>query len=145
MSPPGPVPDFIVADTDAVSFVVKQDPVRGPRYARHFAGRNVVLPFAVVAELRLWAEVRNWGPQRRAALAYTLQGCLIHYPDAQMCTLWASLVAALRRAGRQIAVHDAWVATTALHLSVALVTHNAAHYRNVPGQQVLTEPDRSTP
>lgn len=125
---PGPVHDFVVADTDAVSFVLKQDPVRGPRYARHFAGLNVVLPFSVVAELRLWAEVRNWGPRRRAALAYTLQGCLIHYPDDRTGILWASLVAAVRRAGRQIAANDAWVAATAVHLGVPLVTHNAGHY-----------------
>jgi predicted nucleic acid-binding protein len=141
MSVPGPANDFVVADTDAVSFVLKQDPVRGPRYARHFAGRNVVLPFSVVAELRLWAEVRNWGARRQAALAYTLRGCLIHYPDDRTCTLWASLVAAVRRGGRQITANDAWIAATAIHLGVPLVTHNAGHYRGVPDLQVVTEPD----
>jgi tRNA(fMet)-specific endonuclease VapC len=142
MSAPAAGLDFIVADTDAVSFVLKQDPVRGPRYARHFAADQLVLPFSVVAELRLWAEFRKWGAQRRADLEYFLQGCLIHYPDDPMCTLWASLVAALRSAGRQIGPHDAWVAATALYLDVPLVTHNTGHYQDVPGLRILTEPDR---
>jgi predicted nucleic acid-binding protein len=128
MSSPVGSLDFIVADTDVVSFVLKQDRVRGARYARHLAAGQVVLPFSVVAELRLWAGVRKWGPQRQAALEYFLQGCLILYPDDHLCTLWASLVAALRGAGRQIASHDAWVATTALYLRAPLVTHNVRHY-----------------
>jgi predicted nucleic acid-binding protein len=140
MSPPAASTGFIVADTDAVSFVLKQDPVRGPRYARHFAGHHVVLPFSVVAELHLWAEIRNWGPQRRGDLEYFIQGCLIQFPGDRMCVLWASLVAALRRAGRQIAPHDAWVAAVALTLNAPLVTHNAGHYRDVPDLHVLTEP-----
>ena len=65
----------------------------------------------------------------------------MYYPDDRMCTLWATLVAALRRTGRQIAPHDAWVAATAIYLNVPLVTHNAGHYQEVPDLQVLTEPD----
>src|SRR5437867_1949800 len=117
---------FVVADTDAISFVLKRDRVRGPRYARHFTGSDVVVPFSVVAELRLWADIRNWGSPRRVRLETFLQGCLAHYPDDQTCSLWASLVASLRRAGRPIMPHDAWAATTALYLDAPLVTHNAA-------------------
>jgi predicted nucleic acid-binding protein len=94
-----------------------------------------------VAELRLWAELRNWGSQRRADLEHFLQGCLLYYPDNLLCTQWASLVAMQRRAGRQIAPHDAWVAATALYLDVPLVTHNAGHYRDMPCIQLITEPD----
>jgi predicted nucleic acid-binding protein len=44
-----------------------------------------------------------------------------------------------------ITSHDAWVAATALYLDLPLVTHNAAHYRDVPGLRLITEPDvRST-
>jgi predicted nucleic acid-binding protein len=50
-------------------------------------------------------------------------------------------VAAVRRGGRQITANDAWIAATAIHLGVPLVTHNAGHYRGVPDLQVVTEPD----
>jgi predicted nucleic acid-binding protein len=36
---------------------------------------------------------------------------------------------------------DAWIAATALYLNAPLVTHNAAHFRDVPGLHVITEPD----
>jgi tRNA(fMet)-specific endonuclease VapC len=131
----------VVCDTDAASFVVKDDPIRGPRYLRHLQGRSVILPFSVLAELRLGAEIRSWGPVRRARLDQFIQDCAIHYADESLCTLWASLVAALRRSGRQIGQNDAWVAATALYLDAPLVTHNAAHYQDVPDLRLITEPD----
>jgi predicted nucleic acid-binding protein len=135
------VPSSIVCDTDAASFVIKDDPIRGPRYLRHLHGRSVILPFPVLAELRLGAGLRNWGPARVARIDQFVGSCLVHYPDGLLCASWASVVAALRRAGRQIGIHDAWIATTALYLDAPLLTHNAAHYRDVPGLHLLTEPD----
>ena len=131
----------VVCDADAASFVIKVDPIRGPRYLRHLQERSVVLPFSVLAELRLGAEVRNWGPDRRAHMDQFVQDCTVYFPHDRICTLWASMVAALRSRGRQIAQHDAWVAATALYLDVPLVTHNARHYRGIPDLQILTEPD----
>src|SRR4051794_33901890 len=124
MSLPGTDTEVAVVDTDVISFVLKHDRVRSPRYARHLADRRVVVPFSAVAELSLWAEVRNWRPARRADLEHFFQGCLIHFPDYLMCSRWALLVAHLRRAGRQIGTHDAWMAATAVYLDAPLLTHN---------------------
>lgn len=101
----------------------------------------MILAFSVLAELRLGAVLRNWGPVRMARVDQFVASCLIHHPDDPLCTRWATLVAALRRTGRQIGIHDAWIATTALYLNAPLLTHNAAHYRDVPSLQILTEPD----
>src|SRR5438445_769093 len=84
-----------------------------------------------VAELRLGAEIRNWGLSRRARMDQFIHASLIHYPDDALCTFWASLVAEQRRRGQPIEQHDAWVATTALYLGIPLVTHNAGHYLGV--------------
>ena len=134
-------PLSVVCDTDAASFVVKVDPIRGPRYLGHLQGRIVVLSFATVAELRLGADIRAWGAVRRARLEEFIARSTVYYPDDALCTLWASLVAIQRRKGRPIEQHDAWVAATALYLGVPLVTHNAGHYGDVADLQVLTEPD----
>jgi predicted nucleic acid-binding protein len=131
----------VVSDTDAASFVVKDDPIRSPRYVPHFRARIVVLPFSTVAELRLGAELRSWGQARRGRLEQFIGACIVHYPDDALCAHWARLVAQQQRLGRPIEKHDAWVAATALHLSLPLVTHNARHYAGVPGLQVITEPD----
>jgi tRNA(fMet)-specific endonuclease VapC len=131
----------VVCDTDAASFAVKDDPIRGPRYLRHLEERIVIMPFCVLAELRLGAEVRNWGSGRRARMEQFIQSCRVYHPNDRVCALWASTVAALRRAGRQISPHDAWIAVTALYLGAPLVTHNAQHYLGIPDLQILTEPD----
>src|SRR4051812_16601129 len=60
MNPLGALP-FIVSDTDVASFLFNRDPIRGPRYARHFQGRSLVLPFAVVGEMLYGAQQRKLG------------------------------------------------------------------------------------
>ena len=132
---------IVVVDTDALSFVLKEDPVRGPRYEAHLVGRRVVLTFAVVAELRLWAEERGLGPRRRAAIDAYVRSSLVLYPDDRLCTVWAEVVAEARRNGRAIHSHDAWNAAFALFLRAPLVTHNTRHYAGVPSLVLLTEGD----
>src|SRR4051812_10063426 len=131
----------VVCDADAASFIIKDDSVRSPRYLRHLQGRPVVLPFSVVAELRLGAVVRNWGPPRRARMEHFIGNCVVHCPDDGLCSVWAILVAERRRTGHPISQHDGWVAAVALYLQAPLVTHNAGHYRGIPNLPILTEPD----
>lgn len=45
----------------------------------------------------------------------------------------------VRRNGRPIAAADAWVAATALHLGVPLITHNRNHFIGVDGLNVISE------
>lgn len=140
MSEPAELP-LLVADTDAVSFVLKRDPVRMPRYVRHMHGRALVLPFSVVAELLQWAHLRRWSPRRRTELDDFLRRSRIEYPNETLCRLWAEIQVDARRAGRRIEHHDCWVAATALYLDAAVLTHNAGDYAGVPGLQIITEPD----
>ncbi len=44
-----------------------------------------------------------------------------------------------RRAGTPMSVADAWVAATALHLQLPLVTHNRTHFAGVAGLTVISE------
>lgn len=118
----------VVCDTDAASFIVKDDPVRGQRYEALLQGQSVVLPFSVLAELRLGADLRSCGAGRQARLEEFIAECTVRYPDASLCNAWATLVAYVRRSGRQIAQHDAWIAATAIQLGIPLVTHNARHF-----------------
>ena len=132
---------LVVCDTDVASFVIKEDPIRAPRYLPHLEGHEVVIPFCVVAELRLGAMIRRWGGPRQSRLAEFLREGRVCFPDDRLCTLWASVTSRLRRPGRPIGHHDGWVATIALYFDAPLVTHNAGHYRYVPGLTVLTEAD----
>ena len=58
--------------------------------------------------------------------------------DWPMCRRWAEAVDSARRRGRPIQTADAWVAATALHLEIPLVTHNPSDYVGVAGLTVVS-------
>jgi tRNA(fMet)-specific endonuclease VapC len=140
MNAPRPLP-LIVGDTDVASFLFNQDPIRAPRYVTHLQGRALVLPFAVVGELLYGAQLRSWGAARRLQLERFIRRYQIEYPNYAICETWAEVRVTARRLGLPIERQDAWVAATAVYLSVPLVTHNARHYAGVPGLQLITEAD----
>ena len=141
MNQPAAMVLTVVVDTDVASFFINGDRIRMPRYEPHLRSRGLVVPFAAFAELLYGAEVKNWGPNRRADIDTFIGRGWIHYPNERLRALWAEIRAAARRSGRPLPEQDAWVAATALYRDVPLVTHNARHYVGVPGLQVITEPD----
>lgn len=136
-------PRWLVVDTDVASFLFNGDPVRMPRYSSHLRGKSPILPFAVVAEMLYGARAGNWGSTRLARLELFLGDYRVEYPSYAVCSTWARVRAICRSAGRPIGPQDAWMAATALHLDVPLVTHNAQHFVQVPGLHIITRPDTS--
>jgi tRNA(fMet)-specific endonuclease VapC len=132
-----PAPQPIVVDTDIVSYAFKQDS-RALLYQPHLTGRLLVLSFMTIAELDAWAEIHQWGQPRRDEMERFLAGYVVHYPDRDLCRLWAGLSAAARRVGRPIQAADAWVAASALLYAVPLVTHNPDDYAGVSGLTLLS-------
>lgn len=131
----------VVVDSDAASFFVNNDPIRLPRYEPQLKGRGLIIPFAALAEMRLGAELKNWGPLRRGDIDTFVRKGMVHYPNRRVCELWAESRTLAQRVGKPLPPQDAWVAATALYLGVPLVTHNAKHYAGVPQLQVITELD----
>jgi predicted nucleic acid-binding protein len=113
-------------------------------YVPHLAGRVGVLSFITLAELYRWPEERDWGPRRRAELDLLLERYAVAYPDEGLCRRWAVLIAAVRRAGRPLPFADSWIAATALHLDLPLVTHNPADFHGIPGLLVISAAPAST-
>lgn len=132
----------LVLDTDVTSFFFHQDPVRIPRYQRIAEGRTLYLPFVVVAERLFGAELRRWGPARRARLELFLRDYAVIDSAPDIIRVWASLRAEAQRQGTMIERQDAWVAAVALTLDLPLMTHNASDYTAIPLLRVITAPDR---
>ncbi len=68
--------DFVVVDTDVVSFLLKGD-TRAQAYRSHLQDKVLALSFMTVAELYRWAYERQWGPVRQAWFRRT--AACIHY------------------------------------------------------------------
>jgi predicted nucleic acid-binding protein len=68
------------------------------------------------------------------------RACLQHYTvlDLDRDIAWAAsqIARQLRSSGATIGENDVWIAATARHHNLALVTHNAQHFQRVSGLQV---------
>ena len=85
--------DFVVVDTDIVSFCFKHDS-RAQPYVANWTGKTLVVSFMTLAELRLWEIVRNWGQGRISQFrSFLKQHFAVHPANERLCGLWALLMA----------------------------------------------------
>ena len=128
---------YVVLDTDLFSFLVKGDSRIVP-YRNLLEGQTLCLSFQTVAELYQWAELRNWGEQRRAALDANLRSYLILPYDDATGRAWARIRVERQRHGRPISPQDAWIAACALRHDCSLVSHNIADFSHISGLRLIT-------
>jgi predicted nucleic acid-binding protein len=99
-------------------------------------GRMVVISFQTLGELHFGAVRRGWGQARVVALEARIATSEVVHSTTALATAYAGLRAECERAGHGLAQrdHDAdrWIAATAMHLGVPLVSHDAI-FRGVPG------------
>lgn len=133
----------MVVDTMVVSAFVTEgrDPAPAAEFRRLIDGRSVVVSFVTVTEMRYGALKANWGELRRGELERTLSRFVAVQPEDELMTACAGLRDRCERAGLALGqkVHEAdrWVAATALHLGVELVSDDAV-FENVAGLSVLS-------
>jgi tRNA(fMet)-specific endonuclease VapC len=127
-----------VIDTDVWSYLYKgRDEAK--LYQPHILGNTLVISFQTQAELLCWAVARNWGLQRREHLRSLLQEYAIEHSSDSLSLRWAEAMDSARRNGRPISAADAWIAATALHLGVPLITHNRNHFIGIDALTVISE------
>ena len=128
----------VVADTDVLSFMFKQD-TRAEFYRPHLDDKLVIVSFMTIAELDRWALHYDWGKARQRSMELFLQDFLFSFCDRTLCVKWAEATDSARRNGRPIETADAWIAATALLHGIPLVTHNRSHYLGVEGLTLISE------
>jgi tRNA(fMet)-specific endonuclease VapC len=113
-----------IIDTDVVSMLFKGDS-RARRYRGHISGRLLGISFMSLAELERW-------PLERLTRYVVLPA------SRELCFKWAEVSWEARRKGRPIQTADAWIAASALHYQVPLITHNVGDYEMISHLQLLT-------
>src|SRR5437588_6401948 len=116
-----------IIGTDVVSILFKGDS-RAERYRVHISGRLLGICFMTLAELGRWPLERGWGPIRRAELAQHLTRYVVLPANRELCTKWAEVSWEARRKGRPVQTADAWIAASAVHYQVPLITNNPSDY-----------------
>lgn len=129
----------MLLDTNIVSYIYKGDS-RAAAYQRHLLGHHWFVSFMTLAEIYRWPFAQNWAEPRRLALEQFVHSRFVVLPFNQgLARTWAELTGRTMR-GQPMSLADSWIAATALHHRLPLVTHNARHFQGVPGLTVITEP-----
>ena len=124
-------------DTNIASYLLRGD-TRAEFYREFLAGKAIGVSFMTIAELRRWALAHSWGTRRYEQMTALLWRYTIHFADEELCHAWATIVTERERIGRPIDTADAWVAAPAWLLGIPLVTHNARHFADIAGLQVVS-------
>lgn len=127
-----------VIDTDVWSYLYKASD-EAKLYEPHLFGNVLVISFQTQAELLRGVIAAGWGARRRQHLESRLKRYVVEHSSDAVSARWAEAMDSARRNGRPIAAADAWVAATALHLGVPLITHNRNHFIGVDGLTVISE------
>jgi tRNA(fMet)-specific endonuclease VapC len=126
----------VIVDTNVMSYAIRRAPVARD-YERLLIGRTICVSFITVGELHFWAKKYRWGPTR----CMQLRQFLSHFPTVPfsngMEDTYAQVMADRQRSGRTIDRTDAWIAATALHHDVPLVTHDE-DFADTPGLRIIT-------
>jgi tRNA(fMet)-specific endonuclease VapC len=127
-----------VVDTDVWSYLYKgRDEAR--LYEPHLQGNILVISFQTQAELLRWAIGSAWGDRRRQDLESRLQNYVTVHSSDGLSLHWAEAMESGRRKGQPISAADAWIAATALHLDVPLITHNKSHFMGIDRLTIISE------
>ena len=109
------------------------------RYAAHMEKQTLALSFQSVAELWKWAEVREWGEETRNGLDLFIRRFLVIPYDYALAKVWAHAMHTSQKEGRRLESGDCWVAATAIHRQIPLLTHDRDFLNlPIPGLEVIS-------
>ncbi len=112
----------------------RRQPERLADFDAKRAGYRPVLLWMMEAEFLHGAVYQRVAPD-------AIRSFLRPYPRLRLARrhllAYAEVAAALQRAGRTIGVADLWLAATARHENVPVLTRNMKHFECVPGLQVI--------
>ena len=128
----------MLLDTNIVSYLYRGDS-RVASYRAHLEGQTQFLSFMTLAELLRWPVERNWSPSKAQQFEQWMDLHFVILPfDRGLARSWARLVGGTLRS-RPMSAPDAWIAATAIHFGLPLVTHNRRHFEGVAGLNLITE------
>jgi predicted nucleic acid-binding protein len=133
----------VVVDTNV--FTASLRGTRSPLealYAKHTAGRRIVVAPQTVAEARYGALVAGWGPRRVRELAHSISEVAVLEVDGATTETAAQLRNECRLIGHALhqRLHNAdlWIAAAAIRWGLPLVAHDAV-FVGCPGLDLRTE------
>lgn len=119
----------VLLDTTVASLLhpKKTNDTLRAKYESDMEGQILAVSFQSIAELWSWAEENNWGTTLRTGLETFLQKFVVIPYDSELAKTWARLSTHCKRTGRRLEAGDAWIAASAAHYKLTLLTHDLDH------------------
>lgn len=134
--------ETVVLDTNVFTARLRQDRPLETLYAKHTAGKRIVVAPQTVAEARYGALAAGWGARRLGRLAQRITEVGILDVDAETIEQVAQLRNQCRLIGHALhqRLHNAdlWIAAAAVRWGLPLVAHDAV-FVGCPGLDLRTE------
>lgn len=133
--------DVVLLDTSVASLLhpKKKNSQERSFYDPHMKGKNLAPSFQSVAELHEWAENNNWAEPKRQGLDAFIRRFLVIPYDYELAKVWAAVMSASRKDGQRFTAGDCWIAATAVHRQLPLLTHDGDFVgRSIPGLNVIS-------
>lgn len=109
------------------------------KYDKHMRGQTLALSFQSVAELWHWAEPNGWGDKERQGLDRFVRRFLVIPYDYELAQVRARVMEESRMEGRRFETADCWIAATAVHPRIPLLSHDKDFAgRSIRGLKVIT-------
>jgi predicted nucleic acid-binding protein len=124
-----------VVDTNVLVYELLRIP-GVERFAPYLSNSLAIISFQTVGELRHIALRRDWGRRRLSAMEALIRSFTVLTATDEITHRWARLMHEQARVGRRIEIADAWIAATALHLNIPLVTNDRSVFEHVSGLTV---------
>jgi tRNA(fMet)-specific endonuclease VapC len=135
--------NFVLVDTD-VFIDLTRGKAKAARFLPLVDGQLLVISFVTVAELWRGAYRRGYNEDSRKRLQADIAATVVVTPTEPITHEWARLTNECRVAGHPLGkgehAHDAWIAATARHHSLPLLTGNRRHFERCPGLQLVEGP-----
>ena len=139
---PRPVVSPVVIDTNLAGAIVARRLNFLAPYRHRLTGRQIVLAFVTVAELRYGALSAGWQQRRLDEMEKFISRTTVVMPDNDLVAVCARLRADCRASGHGLhqKIHEAdrWVAATGLRYNLPVVTSDKI-FMDVPGLVVILE------
>ena len=131
--------EIVLADTNVVSYIHRNDPEGRPYLAR-MTGCRAAISFQTHEELLFGVLKNNWGQRRIDDLFEYVSANydMVRY-DLELVRASARLRVESERRGRQLSTADAWIAATAILLGCPLLSHDK-DFGNPPNLRVIRYP-----
>ncbi len=128
----------VLVDTCVVWLYLSDNPI-ARLYDVHLARKTLCISFVTLGELHRWATTYRFAPSHQLRLDTALRRYVLLPADRSLARVWAEVIGESNERGHAISHDAAWLAASARHYHIPLITHQPDAFCGVSRITIITE------